>query len=345
MSFRKRGIVLPQSGSTSSSSTGSSSLPTTTKEQPKGIRPSPLTGTPTTSTGTSSLDSLFGGHSGLVLGSSLLIEEQGTTDFGGAVLRYYAAEGVVQGHTVHVFGVGEAWGRELPGLSEEKPKKEVAKVDGIGREREERMKIAWRYEKLGEFGSGRGACSLFDFVHINNTSSLDFFDLSKRLILPSPSNIHFTPLSTQLELSFKPTDASVSPFAEFLTHLKTQLSSSPPTTIHRIIIPSLLSPALYPSHASYPEHILQFLHSLRALLRAYPTTTSALITFPLSLFPRSTGLTRWIELLSDSVIELAPFPSSSLQVKAVPGQEEPAQGMLNIHCLMGGGGGGDDLSF
>jgi len=45
------------------------------------------------------------------------------------------------------------------------------------------------------------------------------------------------------------------------------------------------------------------------------------------------------------VIELAPFPSSSLQVKAVPGQEEPAQGMLKIHCLMGGVGGGDDLSF
>ncbi|TVY39253.1 Elongator complex protein [Lachnellula occidentalis] len=338
MAFRKRGVVLPQAGSTTPS--GSSSLPTAAaKEQAKGTRPSPLTGTPTTSTGTSSLDSLFGGHSGLVLGSSLLIEEQGTTDFGGAVLRYYAAEGVVQGHTVHVLGVGEAWGRELPGLNEEKPKKEVAKVDGIGREREERMKIAWRYERLGEFGtSGREkTATTSTFCHT--------FDLSKRLILPSPSNIHFSPLSTQPDLSFKPTDPSVSPFTKFLTYLERQLASSPPTTIHRIIIPSLLSPALYPSHASCPEHVLQFLHSLRALLRAHPTTTSALITFPLSLFPRSTGLTRWIELLSDSVIELAPFPSSSLQVKAVPGQEEPAQGMLNIHCLMGGVGGGDDLSF
>lgn len=183
--------MLPQSGSTSSSSTGSTSLPTTTKEQPKGTRPSPLTGTPTTSTGTSSLDCLFGGHSGLVLGSSLLIEEQGTTDFGGAVLRYYAAEGVVQGHTVHVFGAGEAWGRELPGLSEEKPKKEVAKVDGIGREREERMKIAWRYEKLGEFGtSGRGACSLFDFVHMNNTSSLDMYVYRLTTSLNRENNNH-----------------------------------------------------------------------------------------------------------------------------------------------------------
>jgi len=164
MSFRKRGVVLPQSGSTGPS--GNSPAPAAAaKESPKGTRPSPLTGTPTTSTGTPSLDGLLGGHGGLVLGSSILIEEQGTTDFGGAVLRYYAAEGVVQGHTMHVLGVPEGWGRELPGLNEEKLKKEVAKVDGIGREREERMKIAWRYERLGEFGaSGRGAWTLFDFV-------------------------------------------------------------------------------------------------------------------------------------------------------------------------------------
>jgi elongator complex protein 4 len=46
------------------------------------------------------------------------------------------------------------------------------------------------------------------------------------------------------------------------------------------------------------------------------------------------------------VLELAPFPAASLQVKAVPGQEEPAQGMLRVHCLPAGGGSpGDDLAF
>ncbi|TVY81457.1 Elongator complex protein, partial [Lachnellula suecica] len=341
MSFRKRGVVLPQSGSTNPSAS-SPTPPTAAKELPKGTRPSPLTGNPTTSTGTPSLDSLLGGHSGLVLGSLLLLEEHGTTDFGGAVLRYYGAEGVVQGHTVHVLGVGEGWGRELPGLNEEKPKKGVAKVDGIGREREERMKIAWRYERLGEFGaSGRE----------KNPSTSTFchdFDLSKRLVLPSPSNMHFIPLSTQMDLQFRDADTTASPFTKCLSQLQTHLLSSNPATIHRIIIPNLLSPALYPSHASQPEHILQFLHALRALLRKHPSTTSALITLPLSLYPRSTGLTRWIELLSDGVLELAPFPSSSLQVKSTPGQEEPAQGMLNVHRLPGWGEGsasGDDLSF
>jgi elongator complex protein 4 len=66
-----------------------------------------------------------------------------------------------------------------------------------------------------------------------------------------------------------------------------------------------------------------------------------------------------MELLSDGVLELAPFPSTAIAVKAAPGastvHEEPPQGMLKIHRLpvfheKGGGGGessgfGDDLAF
>lgn len=137
-----------------------------------------------------------------------------------------------------------------------------------------------------------------------------------------------------------------------MTHI-----SSSPTTIHRVVVPSLLSPALYPSESSRPEHILQFLHALRALLRKYPAQLTAMISLPLTLYPRSTGLVRWMELLSDGVLELAPFPSSAVATKTAPGAapEEPPQGMLKIHRLpifheKGGGGGeasgfGDDLAF
>lgn len=149
MSFRKRNVGL----------VGPSSVPATPKDPPAtpasvpGVRPSPSDGRPTTSTGTQTLDDLLAGHAGLALGNSLLIEENGTTDFAGALLRYYAAEGVVQGHRVHVVGVGEQWGRELPGL--------VGVGGAGGKENEagaavdkEKMKIAWRYERLGEFGAG-----------------------------------------------------------------------------------------------------------------------------------------------------------------------------------------------
>jgi elongator complex protein 4 len=66
-----------------------------------------------------------------------------------------------------------------------------------------------------------------------------------------------------------------------------------------------------------------------------------------------------MELLSDGVLELAPFASTALVTKSIPGaattQEEPPQGMLKIHRLpvlheKGGGGGeasgfGSDLAF
>lgn len=145
MSFRKRNVV-PKSGGALTDQPGAAK-----QSLPQGVRPSPLDGRLTTSTGTHSLDSLLSGHSGLTLGTSLFVEENGSTDFAGALVRYYAAEGVVQGHHVHVLGMNEGWGRELPGLG--------AAEDSSSRRAEQRrgddkMKIAWRYERLGEFGAG-----------------------------------------------------------------------------------------------------------------------------------------------------------------------------------------------
>ena len=117
-----------------------------------------MDGRPVISTGTPSLDGLFAGHAGFALGHSLLIEETSSTDYAGTLLRYFAAEGVAQGHKVHVVGYGPSWGKELPG---------IVAAEGTDRQRRsspkdaERMKIAWRYQRLGEFGadSGRGASS------------------------------------------------------------------------------------------------------------------------------------------------------------------------------------------
>jgi elongator complex protein 4 len=157
MAFRKRNIALsrasvgPDAPDTLSNLDASSPTPSI-----PGVRPSPIDGRPTTSTGTPSLDSILAGHAGLPLGTSLLIEESGTTDYAGALLRFYAAEGVVQGHRVHVVGMGEVWGRELPGISEERGGSRRE-----GKERAEKMKIAWRYEGLGQFESSRGAFCVF----------------------------------------------------------------------------------------------------------------------------------------------------------------------------------------
>jgi elongator complex protein 4 len=166
--------------------------------------------------------------------------------------------------------------------------------------------------------------------------------------------MYFVLSTSKPDFEFRDPNTSASSFNTFLNHIITHLSASPSNTVHRIIIPNLLSPALYTSELSRPENVLQFLHALRALLRKYSAQVTAMITLP-----RSTGLTRWMELLSDGVLELAPFPSSAIATKSTPGastiQEEPPQGMLKIHRLpifheKGGGGGeasgfGDDLAF
>ena len=157
--LRPEAESLPQADELPSSSR-SAQLPPATASLPLGVRPSPLDGRPTTSTGTQSLDALLAGHAGLALGNSLLIEEEGTTDYAGSLLRFYAAEGVVQGHQVHVLGMGEQWGRELPGLigiagEDIKSGKELEEEAKMKKE-QDKMKIAWRYERLGQFGEKPG---------------------------------------------------------------------------------------------------------------------------------------------------------------------------------------------
>ncbi|CAI7632730.1 hypothetical protein N7533_004407 [Penicillium manginii] len=331
MSFRKRNIGL--SAGTDRSAAPNATTLTAPPEVTPGIRPSPDDGRPTTSTGAPSLDNLLAGHAGLPMGKSLLIEENGTTDFAGALLRYYAAEGIVQEQKVHVVAMPEQWGRSLPGLIGTAESLDEKRSD---RRKDERMKIAWRYERLGEFGAGvagaRGTTAPSPSSGEQDPNAKQppafchAFDLTKRLAHPSITNMTFIPF----------TPSKDSPFPAILNRLQTAIASSPPNTIHRIVIPSLLNPTLYPPESCRPEYILQFLHSLKALLNAYPTRVTAMITLPLCLYPRSSGLVRWIELLNDGVIELCPFPHSADNLTtsgAATSHEEPPQGMLKTHRL------------
>ncbi|KAL8899197.1 MAG: hypothetical protein Q9207_006314 [Kuettlingeria erythrocarpa] len=355
MSFRKRNVGLSGPSLQSQATGKESSTPL-----PPGVRPSPLDGRLTTSTGTFSLDDILG-HSGFALGNSLLIQENDTTEFATTLLRYFAAEGVVQGHKIHVIGVGEPWARELPGVLGIAGEDNARLESRTGPEKE-RMKIAWRYERLGEFGTGPSSARAPPTVNRNPIlesspgkesptvppAFCHAFDLSKRLSVPDLKVFNFIPIRVVSQ--------PVSPFHSILQSLKEHLASSPSSMIHRVLIPVLLSPAIYPLHASSPQYILQFLHSLRALLRQYPAQLVIMMSLPLMLYPRSTGLSRWMELLSDGVIELSPFPHSDLDGPskssgAATAQEEKPQGMVKVHSLPvfsekgGGGASGDDLAF
>jgi elongator complex protein 4 len=190
-----------------------------------------------------------------------------------------------------------------------------------------------------------------DSSRASTKSFCHIFDLTKKLEHPPEATISY--------LKVLPHPGR-SPFSAIVEQLHNSLAEAPPTTVHRLVIPGLLSPQLFPPHSCQPHYVLQFLQGIRVLLAAYPNRLVAMITFPLSLFPRHTGLVRWMELLSDGVIELTPFPHSSDQDSAIPkpaggdsgNNEEPPQGMLKLHRLpifheRGGGSSlvGEDWAF
>ena len=126
-----------------------------------GARPSPFDGRPITSTGTASVDQLLAGYGGLVLGHSILIQELGTTDFSSVLLRAYAAEGLVQGHHVHVLGFGPGWRTELPGIASASSGSSRSAKAKEAADSNDKMKIAWRYEALSARPTGGPAPRMF----------------------------------------------------------------------------------------------------------------------------------------------------------------------------------------
>ncbi|KAI2614381.1 PAXNEB-domain-containing protein [Hypoxylon fragiforme] len=334
MSFRKRNAVI-----SSPNAAAQAALAKIENAPTPGVRPSPLDGRLTTSTGTASLDSLLAGHAGLPLGTSLLVGEHGTTDFAGVLLRYYAAEGMVQGHQIHVLGLHEGWRHELPGIAAE-DKKSSSKADIAS---DEKMKIAWRYESLATGGVSRDRNAITRQSSSSNGSTTSIFchsfDLAKKL---GPADVKgqigFHPSMSIPSLTQAP--EALSPLKKFIKDITQKLINSPPSWIHRIIVPGLLSPTSYSSSSVRPEEVLQFLHALRGLLRQYPTKLTAIVSLPLSLYPRGTGLTRWMELLSDGVIELIPLQSGAIHVappssssKSDSKSDEQTQGLVKVHSL------------
>jgi len=79
-----------------------------------------------------------------------------------------------------------------------------------------------------------------------------------------------------------------------------------------------------------------------------------MISFPLALYPRSSGLVRWIELLMDCVVELTPISVPEKKTNSVE-QDDVPQGLVKIWKAIegkAGGGldgmgmaGGDDMAF
>ncbi|CCG81590.1 PAXNEB protein superfamily [Taphrina deformans PYCC 5710] len=281
---------------------------------PRGVRPSAANGVPVTSSGCMSLDTVLSGHGGMPVGSGLVIEENGTTDFSSVLLRYFAVEGLLQGQNLWIGGgVGEHWVRDLPAATDV-----VAEDETSNKRLEERMKIAWRYSSLGDFGSGLRAQNRPLPSNNNNADSpkdpyCHAYDLTKRMITTTMADqLHYSP----------PCSGSGDPFTPLLASLVQTIQKT--TGIIRCVLPGVLSPAVYPPSASQSKYLVKFANNLRAILRAHPSRLLVMMSMPLDLYPRETSSTTWVELLMDGIIELTPLPPN-------PADRDGPQGLLKIH--------------
>ncbi|KAM4720996.1 elongator complex protein 4 isoform 2-T2 [Rhinophrynus dorsalis] len=116
-----------------------------------GTRPSLHNGQLLVSSGVPSLDHILGG--GLAVGSLLLIEEDKYNTYSHLLLKYFLAEGVVNGHEVFVASASDDPTKILQGLpaplNDEIPKHERTKeAPGSAEDSPEMMKIAWRYQNM-----------------------------------------------------------------------------------------------------------------------------------------------------------------------------------------------------
>lgn len=145
--------------------------------------------------------------------------------------------------------------------------------------------------------------------------------------------LHVTPSMTAGDW-LQPSEGKpvASPLKVFLTGLSARMERSKPGTIHRVVVPNLLSPTLYGSAICRSSDAIQFMHVLRALLRQHSTNLTAAVSFSTSLYPRSTGFSRWMELLCDGVLELVPLPRQ-VHIQPHAKAEDTVQGMLKVHNL------------
>lgn len=280
-----------------------------------GIKPSPATSQPTTSTGSHDFDLLLG-HTGLPLGQSLLVEEEGTTEFALMLSKLFGAQGIAHnrlekplGDNTHIIVItnNPSLIKEFPGLykgnnRETKRSKIDAESQKISVEnlshsrgrlsRSDDLKIAWRYS-LGDHHKKAD-----EKAGSPNTSTYNNqFDITTRL-LPTPTNLEVTVLS--------PTQQTVQALLQRLDHTLQQHSDK----LVRIIWPSILHPAMYPPRMFIPSEILGLTYGIRALLKKHHSHCVLFATISKPVI--SPALRTQLYNLHDGVITIDPFAQDML---------------------------------
>lgn len=300
-----------------------------------GVRPSPATSQQTTSTGCQDLDRLLG-HMGLPLGNSLLVEERTTTEFNAVLCKVFAAQGVVHnrvdsnktGNThLIVVSLDQSFAKQLPGtykgskkdikrskIAEEESKLTVQNLAEQGQpSRYNDLRIAWRY-KLTDGGS-KDENPTYNVDEYQNYSNQ--FDITTRL-MPAP-----TPQEISFLSPIQPLQTLLSQIDRIITQNKGKLV--------RILVPSLLHPAMYPPHMFKLSGMVSLVHGLRGIVKKYQSRCTLLATVSADML--SDFMLSQVENIFDAALILEPFDQEMLKFleRAYKSQPNKVQhGLLHI---------------
>ncbi|TCD61750.1 hypothetical protein EIP91_007976 [Steccherinum ochraceum] len=297
--------------------------------------PGPIT-TFITSTGVPSLDDILGG--GLPLTCSLLIlAPDAHSAYGELLQKYFIAQGLSCGQDVWVIDdeakefVEECmWVPGGGGVVQETLESTGVddEEDDSGRDgKDEKIKIAWRYEQLKQFQTTVPSSSQ------TNGDFCNVFDLTTRI---PPSVVESASSSGHLkfvQVTTPDTDEDDLPTTLRVLARVQELLGSPTSegtarTPIRLCIPSLGSPQWGDLR---PQDICRFLHSLRSIIRRYNHATLSISLSP-HLCSDSWGGPGWTQKLgwlSDACISLSAFSGNPSLTSMFPAHH----GFVHVHSL------------
>ncbi|XP_014210542.1 elongator complex protein 4 [Copidosoma floridanum] len=276
------------------------------------------------STGIPSLDQFIGG--GLPIGSILLLEEDAYNTYSKIMFKYFIAEGIVNNHSIFLASQDTKPSNILSDLPAP-VSTEVPQAKSISTDKNDEMKIAWRYQNMKVCDSSSKDVSVFghyyDLTKTMESATLDGADVTKwdgeNIELKSVvfENQVYMDLLLSIEKTIKEGNFFVS------QEVKKR-------NILRICISSLGSRLwLCDSEEQTNKDLLKFLYMFRTLLRE--SFTVAILTVPVHNYnDHSTGVIQRIEHLSDVVIGIESFVGSTKETNPV---FKDYHGLLHIKKL------------
>lgn len=290
------------------------------------------------STGTKDVDTVLI-HGGIPTNCSLLIEEDGSTDFSGVLIKNYVSEGIIQnrrsGKIVNhciIIGVDNQFGNELPdvyaGNSKERKKKlvqgEENKLSVSNVNSGNDLKIAWRYRK--------------DLTGANKKDSINEIDESKY-----PEYNHQFDITTAIRPSPGPTEISYisldQGYDNVLRNVQRIIEKElkDESKMIRIAIPYMLNPMIYGCDELIEyDSVIKFTFGLRRLLNSFPGKITLVANLSSELYEDTDILKCLQDVMFDGIIRLVPFPHelNTLMEKVYKTQREKIkQGYVDIHRI------------